>query len=133
MTHSRQNEVIASRYNMLRLQPACVCAGAAGVGSKLTHPYPGKYASTQECALLARTRYCEVRSLNSPVRKPFTTREGMPSVRSMIAIAEAKYSQCPCLRSKRKLATGSRGTTRGSCKVYPKCVRRYRSTAAALS
>src|ERR1700733_12393105 len=133
MTPSRQNEASASRYNAPLCQPARVCMGAAGVGSKLIHPYPGKYASTQECALLARTRYCDVRSLNSPVRKPFTTRDGMPSVRSIIAIEEAKYSQCPCLRSKRKLATGSRGTVRGSCSVYPKLLRKYDSIAAALS
>ena len=50
-------------------------------------------------------------------RKPFTTREGMPSTRSMIAIEEAKYSQCPCLRSKRKLAMGSFSWLRGNCKV----------------
>src|SRR5580692_5969628 len=133
MTHSRQNEANASRYNAPLLQPVRVCTGAAGVGSKLIHPKPAKYTSTQECALLARTRYCEVRSLNSPVRKPFTTREGIPTTRSMIAIEDAKYSQCPSLRSKRKLATGSRGTVRGSCSVYPKCVRRYRSTAVVLS
>ncbi len=57
-----------------------------------------------------------VRSLNSPVRNPFTTRDGIPRVRSMTAIEEAKYSQCPCLRSKRKLARGSCGTVRDSCR-----------------
>src|SRR2546429_1219135 len=32
----------------------------------------------------------------------------MPSVRSMMAMAEAKYSQCPARASKRKCARGSR-------------------------
>ena len=59
--------------------------------------------------MLARTTYCEVKSLNSPVRNPFTTRDGIPRVRSMTAMDEAKYSQCPCLRSKRKLASGIMG------------------------
>src|SRR5580704_11675508 len=119
MTHSRQNDAMASTYNMLLLQPVCTCAGAAGVGSKLIQPYPGKYASTHECALLARTRYCDVTSLNSPVRNPFTTREGIRNVRNITAIAEAKYSQCPCLRSNKKYASGSRCPTRPSCSVYP--------------
>ena len=54
-------------------------------------------------------------------------------MRSMIAIAEAKYSQCPCLRSNKKLARGSRGVTRESCNVYPNFVLRYDSIANALS
>src|SRR6476660_4121305 len=108
---------MASAYNDTRLQPVRAGMDAPGVGSNVTQPWFGKKASTQECALLARTTYCDVRSLNSPVRNPFTTRDGIPRVLSITAIEEAKYSQCPCLRSKRKFARGSRGALRESCRV----------------
>src|SRR6185369_12603612 len=108
---------MASTYNDTRLHPVRAGNEAPGVGSNATQPWFGKYASTQEWALLARTTYCDVTSLNSPVRNPFTTRDGIPNVRSITSIEEAKYSQCPCLRSKRKLARGSWGTVRDSCRV----------------
>src|SRR5271165_4344413 len=101
---------------MKRLHWAAVPAPEDGVGSNVIQPSPGMYASTQEWASLARITYCEVRSLNSPPENPFTIREGMPIVRSMMAMEEAKYSQCPSSRTKRKLAMGSRGLLLGSCK-----------------
>src|SRR5919198_201904 len=45
--------------------------------------------------------------LYSPAWKPLTTRAGMRSVRSMTAIAVAKYSQWPARTLKRKSARGS--------------------------
>src|SRR5690242_3497482 len=108
---------MASAYMDIRLQPVGAAIDAPGVGSKSTQPWPGKYASTQECALLARTTYCEVRSLNSPVRNPLTSREGISRLRNMTAMADAKYSQCPCLRSKRNSASGSGGRVRDICRV----------------
>src|SRR5258708_2188455 len=92
----------------------------AGVGSNSTQPSPGMNASTQEWASLARIRYCDDTSLNSPPENPFTTRDGMPRLRSITAIEDAKYSQCPWRRTKRKFAIGSCGVVLGSCKVYPK-------------
>src|SRR5579859_7947611 len=100
-------------YSMKRL----VCGGTrllAGVGSNSAHPWPGINASTQECASLARITYSEEMSLNSPPANPFTTREGIPRVRNITAIDEAKYSQCPWRRSNRKLARGSLGVVLGS-------------------
>src|SRR5215469_6287455 len=109
---------MASMYNMTRLHRVCTCASPAAVGSKVIQPCPGMYASTQECASLARIMYCEVKSLNSPPENPLTMREGIPIDRSMTAMAEAKYSQWPCRRTKRKSEMGSDGTRLGSCSVY---------------
>src|ERR1035438_4754487 len=117
----------------MRDQPVLVGGIPAGVGSKLTQPDPGKYASTQECASLARMTYWPVRSLNSPPRNPVTMRDGIWSERSMTAIELAKYSQCPFFLSNKKLASGSCGWRLGSSRVYPKWVERYCSRATALS
>src|SRR5437016_5380954 len=102
MIHSRQNEAVASTYSNIRDHPARLSRLPPGVGSKLTHPCPGKYASTHECALLARITYCPVRSLNSPPRNPVTMRDGTRSERIMTAIELAKYSQWPFFLSNRK-------------------------------
>src|ERR1039457_1506908 len=104
----------------MRDQPVLVGGIPAGVGSKLTQPDPGKYASTQEWASLARTTYWPVRSLNSPPRNPVTMRDGMRKVRSITAIELAKYSQCPFFLWNRKLDSGSAGGLAGSSSVYPK-------------
>jgi hypothetical protein len=47
-----------------------------------------------------------VRGLYSVARKPVVMREGMPMERNITARAEAKYSQCPSLVSKRKAESG---------------------------
>jgi hypothetical protein len=44
-------------------------------------------------------------------------RDGIPIDRSITAIAEAKYSQCPFLRVKRKYAMGSETGALGSSSV----------------
>ena len=64
-------------------------------------------ASTQLCASEARTTCKPVMGLKTPLWNPVTTREGIPRVRSITAMAEAKYSQCPFLRTNRKFASGS--------------------------
>jgi hypothetical protein len=43
----------------------------------------------------------------------------MPSVRSITAMADAKYSQCPFFRAKRNVASGSATGAGSSSSVYP--------------
>jgi hypothetical protein len=65
-----------------------VSAGAApGVGSKVTQPMRGKNASTQLWASVSATRKLVLDEVRPPVAKPAATRLGMPSIRSISAIA----------------------------------------------
>jgi len=73
-----------------------------GVGSNGIHPQSGKYTSTQLWALLVLIEYCPVAASRSPVAKPTTTREGIPSLRSMTAIAVENCWQNPALDTVRK-------------------------------
>src|ERR1035437_6160005 len=104
-------------------RPSNACRGgvrAGGVGSKVVQPRFGNQASTQLWASEARITYHPLIGLRAPPSKPVASREGMPRVRSMIANAEAKYSQYPLRRSKRKLANGSAVSLGGSSRVYSK-------------
>ena len=74
-----------------------VAPSVRGVGSNLTHPMPGNRTSTHAWASLVETIhvFC-VRNSSSarvPGRNPTETRVGMLAVRSITAMAVAKYSQ----------------------------------------
>src|ERR1700752_2376458 len=78
-----------------------------GVGSKRTHPCSGKNTSTQEWALLSRTKKNLPYSFHSPPRNPFTILAGIPISLRSTTIEVAKYSQCPALFLKRKSSIGN--------------------------
>ena len=70
------------------LSSSWVAAGAApGVGSKVTQPIEGKKTSTQSCASVSSTRKLLRSGSRPPGAKPVATRLGMPSMRSISAMA----------------------------------------------
>ena len=73
---------------------------SGGVGSKVAHPWPGIHASTQLWASEARTTQRSEMGLYSPIWNPVASRAGIPSVRNITAMAEAKYSQWPLRRGR---------------------------------
>ena len=58
-----------------------------GVGSNGTQPIPLNQTSTHEWASKSRTAYSFVAGSSAPGAKPVATRAGMPSIRSINAIA----------------------------------------------
>ncbi|GAA3237862.1 hypothetical protein GCM10020256_57720 [Streptomyces thermocoprophilus] len=82
-----------------------------GVGSNRVQPTPSKYSSGQACASFSPT-FTEPSACGVPGAKPTATRDGMPSVRAIAAIANEKWMQKPCLsRRKRAIAPESLPTS----------------------
>ena len=66
----------------------CDEAGASpGVGSNVTQPIPSNHTSIHEWASRSRTTYSCVLLSSVPGAKPATTRDGIPSIRSISAAA----------------------------------------------
>ena len=88
-------------------------AGAGRAASDRSAPSRArsKCTSTQACASARDSSTKPPNSLLRPPAKPFTSRAGMPWVRSNITIADAKYSQCPSVSSSTKRSTGERGSS----------------------
>jgi hypothetical protein len=78
-----------------------------GVGSKTWNPVPSRSASTQAWRFCARTTTPRERKPSSPPNEPVTRRAGIPRAASIMAAAEAKYSQWPAFERRRKFTSGS--------------------------
>ena len=68
---------------------------------------PSSSASTHACRFVPRTTIESESVPSSPPYDPVTRRAGTPRAASIIAAAEAKYSQCPAFERRRKFASGS--------------------------
>src|SRR6266568_1803654 len=66
-----------------------LCNGKPGVGSKLIHPKPGKYACTQLWASLPSITHTLRRGSRCPRLKPLAIRVGIPNWRAIVVIAVA--------------------------------------------
>ena len=88
----------------------------SGVGSNSTQPVPGKYASTQACA--SEVRIERKSSTAVPPVNPTATRAGMPTARSITAIAEENCSQYPARPTVRNSTRASSPPGGAVCRLY---------------
>ena len=77
------------------------------MGSNGTHPYEGKSTSTHACAFFVVTVSRSPEPAGSPGVKPTATLAGMPSVRSITAIALENCWQKPTLVCSRNSSIAS--------------------------
>ena len=88
------------------------------MGSKTWNPDPSRSASTQAWRFGARTTIVRESRPSSPPYEPVTSRAGMPRAVSIIAAADAKYSQWPALERSRKCTSGAGPVQRGVERIH---------------